>query len=130
MANEPIEILTLAASEKGTYAITGIQFLDEDDEIVTPIATTVKWCLTTKAGVVINNKQNITIISAASMNIVLSGDDLAVSGAPDKTFIANGVETKQYQRHVAIQGAINSTLGEALPVTKEFIFFIENIVCL
>lgn len=128
--NDPIEILTLKASERGTYAITNIQFLDEDDTVIPPKTDTCKYCLTDKAGVVINAKQDVIIPTTPTMNLVLSGDDLAVSGTPDKTFTSNGVITKQYQRHVALRGTVDSTLGNDLPVTKEFIFFIEDIVCL
>ena len=129
MAN-PVEILELAASENGTYAIDSIQFLDEDDSVVTPNTDTVKYCLTDKSGTVINSREEVAIVSAASMTVLLSGDDLAVSGEADKTFTRNGAIIKQYQRHVAVRGVINSTLGNDLPVTKEFIFYIEDIVCL
>ena len=64
------------------------------------------------------------------MVVLLSGDDLAVSGSPDETITRDGFLVKQYKRRVAVRGEIDSTLGNDLPVTKEFAFNIENIVCL
>lgn len=129
-SNMPVEILTLAAAENGTYAIDDIQFLDEDDNAVVPNADTVTWCLTDNDGNVINNREDVALTSALSMTIVLSGDDLEVSGNPERTVKKNYFDIEIYQRRVAIRGEIDSTLGNDLPVTKEFAFNIENIVCL
>ena len=132
----PVEILSANASEEGTYAIDEIQFLDSQDTpvAVTPEADSVTWCLTDKNGDIINNRENVAITSASSMTIVLSGDDLAVSGSVDKYVTRDNVIIQQYQRHVLVQGEVNTVIGtETLvntPVTKEFIFYIENIVCI
>ena len=68
------------------------------------------------------------------MTIVLSGDDLAISGVADKFTPRDGVIIELYERHVLIQGLVNTVIGtetlDNTPVTKEFIFYIENIVCL
>ena len=128
--SNPVQVLTLLASDKGTYAITNIQFIDEDNTPVTPNTDTVKYCLTDKAGNVINDKKEIAITSALTMQIVLSGDDLAVSGTPDKIVKNKDVTINQFERHIAVSGEVNSTLGDDLPVTKEFVFYIEDIVCI
>ena len=130
MANEPVEILELAASENGTYPIDDIQFLDETDTARVPNTDTVKWCLTDKLGNVINGKEDEPLASALSMIVLMSGDDLEVSGEADKTFTRKGAIIKQYQRNVAVRGEIDSDIGNDLPVTKQFIFFVEEIVCL
>ena len=128
--NQPVEVLTLAASENGTYPIDDIQFLDETNTAKVPNTDTVTWCLTDNDGNVINSREDVPLTSALSMTILLSGDDLQVSGEPDKTIIRDGFLVKIYQRRVAVRGEIDSTLGNDNPVTKEFAFNIENIVCL
>ncbi|KKN06567.1 hypothetical protein LCGC14_1075830 [marine sediment metagenome] len=132
----PVTILDTNASEEGTYAIDDIQFLDSQDPpvAVTPEVGSVTWCLTDKNGTIINSREDVPITSASSMTIVLSGDDLAISGNADKYVTRNGVIIEQYQRHVLVQGLVDTVIGtetlDNTPVTKEFIFYIENIVCL
>ena len=132
----PVTILDTNASEEGTYAIDDIQFLDSQDPpvAITPEASSVTWCLTDKNGTIINSREDVAITSASSMTIVLSGDDLAISGNADKYVTRNGVIIEQYQRHILVQGLVDTVIGtetlDNTPVTKEFIFYIENIVCL
>lgn len=132
----PVVILDTNASEEGTYAIDNIQFLDSQDTpvAITPVAVSVTWCLTDKNGNVINNREAVPIISASSMTIVLSGDDLAINGTADKFVTRDGVIIEQYERRVSVQGLVDTIIGtetlDNTPVTKEFIFYIENIVCL
>ena len=130
MADEPVQILTEAASENGTYPITGIQFKDETKTARVPNADTITWCLTDNTGNVINDREDVPLDSSLTMVVLLSGDDLGVSGSPDETITRDGFLVKQYKRRVAVRGEIDSTLGNDLPVTKEFAFNIENIVCL
>ena len=132
----PVEILSTTASEEGTYAIDEIQFLDSQDTpvAVTPEADSVTWCLTDKNGDIINSREDVPITSASSMTIVLSGDDLVISGSVDKYVTRDGVIIKQYERHVLVKGLVDTVIGtetlENTPVTKEFIFYIENLTCL
>ncbi len=132
----PVEILSTNASEEGTYAIDEIQFLDSQDTpaAITPEAASVTWCLTDKNGDIINSREDVAITSTSSMTIVLSGDDLAISGVADKFTPRDGVIIELYQRHVLVQGLVDTVIGtetlDNTPVTKEFIFYIENIVCL
>ena len=132
----PVEILDTNASEEGTYAIDDIQFLDSQDTpvAITPETGTVTWCLTNKNGDIINSLEDVAITSASSMTIVLSGDDLAISGTADKFVTRSGVIIEQYERHILVQGLVDTVIGtetlDNTPVTKEFIFYIENIVCL
>lgn len=132
----PVVILDTNASEEGTYAIDEIQFLDSQDTpvAITPEVGSVTWCLTDKNGNIINSREDVPITSASSMTIVLSGDDLTISGSADKFEIRDGVIIEQYERHVSVQGLVDTVIGtetlDNTPVTKEFIFYIENIVCL
>lgn len=131
----PVQILTKNASSEGTYAIDGIQFFDAS-EIPVPIipeAGTVFWCLTDKNGGVINGRQDVAVTSALSMTIVLSGDDLASEGTADRYITRDGAIIELRERRVAIKGEVDTVIGtetlDNTPVTKEFIFLIENIVC-
>lgn len=128
--NNPVKILSLLAPEEGTYAVDEIQFLDTDDSIITPNTDTVTWCLTDKNKNIINGKEEESIDSEESMIVVLSGLDLAVSGEADKIFVNNGVTIKYYQRNLTVKGRVNSNIGNNLPSTTEFVFFVENIVCI
>lgn len=128
--SNPVKILSLLAPEEGTYAVDEIQFLDTDDSVITPNADTVTWCLTDKNKNIINGKEEESIDSEESMIVVLSGLDLAVSGEPDKIFVNNGITIKYYQRNLTVKGRVNSNIGNNLPSTTEFVFFVENIVCI
>ena len=92
------------------------------------------WCLTDKNGTIINGREDVAITSASSMTIVLSGDDLAISGSVDKYVTRDNVIIKQYERHILVQGLVDTVIGTetlvSTPVTKQFIFFIENLTCL
>ena len=127
--NNPVKILSLLAPEEGTYAIDEIQFLDTDDSVITPNVDTVTWCLTDKNENVINGREEEEIASSSSMLVTVSGLDLAVSGEADKTLVSNGVTLEYYQRNLTVKGKVNSNLGNNLPSTKVFIFFVEHIVC-
>ena len=105
--------LTTAAVEESTFAITAA-FKDEDGSAVSPNAG-LTWTLTDKYGNVIHSRENVAIVSAASVVIVLHGDDLALR------------ETEKYfnypvARIVTLQGTYNSTLGSNLEIKDEVTF--------
>jgi hypothetical protein len=113
----PVE-LTLRADEKSTYIITA-DFTDEDDAEVTP--TYVKWKLTTGAGVVVNDLEDQEPVSASSINIVLSGDDLQV--------LARGQGGKT--RILTIEAIYDSiTYGNDLPLNGSAEFTIDDFVAI
>jgi len=109
--------LTTHAIEKSTYVMTA-SFKDEDGNAVTP--TSITWTLTDKNGVVINSKQDVAVITpAASINIVLSGDDLEVLPG----------ETNNIIRVFAVKAIYDSaTLGNDLPLRGAIQFFLDNLV--
>jgi phage baseplate assembly protein gpV len=99
-----ISTLTTVAREQSTYVVT-CSFTDETGEAATPTALT--WTLTDLAGTVINGRQDVAVAAedlASSLDIVLSGDDLAVDGAV------------QVQRVLTIEGTYTSDAGGALPL--------------
>jgi hypothetical protein len=100
--------LTASAIEKGTYFIT-VSFIDEDGNAVTPNAG-VTWTLTDSNGVVINNRKNVGITEAASVDIVLSGDDL------------QAVDSADPWRKLLIEGTYDSDAGDDLPFKDEVKF--------
>ena len=64
------------ANERSTYPIR-CTFTDATGTAVTPEAVT--WTLTTEAGAVINGRENQTEDPRPSLDVILSGADLAVS---------------------------------------------------
>lgn len=93
--------LSVDAIEQGTYVVTAV-LTDENGDAVTPTALT--WSLYNEKGVVVNGREDVAITPASTVNIVLSGDDLAISGNTDE------------RRVFLLTGAYNSSLGSGLPL--------------
>jgi hypothetical protein len=108
-------LLTTLAPEEGTYVITRT-FRDEAGTAVTPNAG-LNWTLTDTAGNVVNSRSAVAITPASSVNIVLSGDDLALSS----TYAGR-------RRVLIIEGTYNSTFGNNLPLKLECRFDIQDFV--
>jgi len=106
-----MDILFEKAIKEGTYIIT-LNFIDEDNEDDLP-PTTVLWTLQDPSGQVINNREDETETPAAEVNIVLSGDDLAITG-------------QAAERILIVHGTYNSSYGNNLPYRKGFQFEIED----
>lgn len=69
-------ILTTTATEQSTYVVS-VAFTDETGASVVPSA--VAWTLSDVEGNVVNSRSAVSVTPAASIKIVLSGDDLAVN---------------------------------------------------
>jgi len=96
------------ALEKSTYVITAA-FTDEAGTAVTP--NSIVWKLTDSSGNTINSRTGTTIaVPAASNNIVLSGDDLAIP-IPDRL-----------GRILTIIAEYDSSMGINLPLNDEITF--------
>lgn len=108
--------LTENALEEATYIITFAP-TDENGDAVTPNAASCTWTLTDLAGNVVNSRSAVAITSATSMNVVLSGNDLAVGDSYYNDW-----------RKVTLQGTYNSTLGNNLPIKEEATFRITRLV--
>lgn len=70
--------LSAVAAELSSYVIT-LTFADENGDAVVP--ETISWSLVDLSGSVINSRRDVEIaIPAASVDVVLNGDDLVVNG--------------------------------------------------
>jgi len=101
-----MELLTDTANEEGSFVV--IATLSG-----TPL--TVNWKMTDGRGNVVNSRTAETETPATTINIVLSGDDLALPDSNDTT------------RVVTVWGTYNSvTYGNGLYYTDEVSFDIQN----
>lgn len=115
--------------EGSTYAIKGIQFIDEGGDAILPNENPT-WTMCDVNGNVLHSG---TITAALSSNLILSGEQTTVLSSELATAKYNTVLGKKVyyvQRTVTVRGLINSTLGNGLPITQEFIFIIDNIDCI
>jgi hypothetical protein len=104
--------LTQSANERSTYILT-ISFFDELGIAIIP--TSIVWTLTDSDGNVMNSRSSVSIaVPAASVNIILSGDDLELTGA-------------DLRRIVYISAEYNSANGSGLPLREEFNFNILDL---
>lgn len=107
------EYLSAHAVEQSTYGIT-VAFTDDAGAAVIPNAGAI-WKLTDVSGNVINSRTAVDITEAASVTIVLSGNDLAIAN--------NGKE-----RIVYVSATYNSSIGTNLPFKREVHFYIDELV--
>lgn len=111
-------LLETHADERDTYNVRA-SFFDESatPQPVTP--TTLNWSLVNMRGEIINNRLNVPITPAATVNVVLTGADLAL---PDTS--------NEYARTRAVifRGTYNSSLGSGLILTKEVRLIIDESV--
>jgi len=95
-------ILTVRAVEQSTYVVT-VDFTDENGDPVIP--NSIAWTLSTEDGAIQNGRADMVIAApAASVEIVLSGDDLEIGDE----LAANLVLT--------VDAAYDSALGSDLPL--------------
>ena len=107
--------LTTKATEQSTYIITAA-FTDDAGAEVTPKAG-LNWTLTDSSGTVVNSRENVSIAApAASVDIVLSANDLAVSSGADLV------------RYLTIEGTYDSDAGSDLPIKDQVKFAIADLV--
>lgn len=111
-----MNILTEIAKEKSTYIVT-CAFKDENGDDAVP--SSIKWSLTDNDGTVINSRDQVTVaVPAASIDIVLYGDDLAILSS----------ETIDYvNRKVIIEAVYDSDAGSNLPFKDGIRFALENL---
>ena len=111
----PTELSSTAIVEKSTIVIRA-SFSDEDG---TPEAPgTLSWTLTTSAGVIVNSREDVEVVSpTANEDIVLYGDDLAILGTTDNRI-----------RILTLQGTYDSVLGSNLPINDSCTFMIQDLV--
>lgn len=113
--NNDITLLEKKAVEESTYSIV-IGFKDSAGSDVVP--NTLKWTLSDKSGTIINSRTEVPVVTpAASITVVLSGDDLAIPDADDA------------MRFFLIEGDYDDPdLGSGLPLRDECAFLIKKTV--
>jgi len=96
-----------------------VEFEDRDGDDVIP--TSIKWTLTTTDGVTIINEREQEDVEtpAASIEILLSGDDLALLTAE--------VSDRTVARKLTIEAVYDSDLGDDLPLNSEKSFSVRNL---
>jgi uncharacterized protein YccT (UPF0319 family) len=107
-------LLTTHAVEEATFIVTA-SFKDEDGNAATP--NEVKWTLTDQDGNVINSREDVVETPGTSVDIVLKGDDLALSAGETKGIRILTVNTKY-----------DSALGSDLPLKASAKFIVDNLV--
>lgn len=103
------------ADEEATF-IVPVQFLDEDDNPVTPNAG-LKWHLTDKFGKVINSRKDVALTPGTSVDIVLEGADLVILQGHAEEL-----------RVLTVEGTYDSSAGTGLPLKIETRFWVDNLV--
>jgi len=107
--------LTVKATEESTY-IVSMAFTDAAGDAVTPDTGT--YTLTDSSGTVINSLEDVDLAGslASSMDVVLSGDDLAVTESGNAT------------RVFTFKGTYTSDEGSGLPLKAACSFVVENLI--
>lgn len=104
------------AKESGTFAIV-VSFTDENGDTLIP--ATLFWDLVDPDDEIINDREDVEIESpAASVTIVLSGDDLPSTENNDGTYD---------HLFLVVHGTFTSDLGVGLPFQDQVRFSIEAI---
>ena len=111
-------IVSTPAQEGGTYK-TIITCKDDDGNAVTP--KTLTWTLTDYAGNVINERSNVSETPAASVPIVLSGDDLQVLSSETADTV---------KRLLTVSITYDSDAGSDLPQNQAMVFPLENLTAI
>lgn len=119
MARSTITFIDDRLAEKSTGVAT-CAFKDENGQAVTPTSAT--WTLSDTSGTVINSREDVVISSLdTSVDIVLSGDDLAISA---------GFAGDAEERVLTVEAVYDSDLGSDLPAKAECHFYIENLAAI
>lgn len=96
--------------ENGSAVLTIGPFKDEDGSAVTP--TAIRWSLTTPNGIVVNEREHVSVTPDTTVSVLLEGDDLQVG--------AYGIE-----RVFLVRALYDSTLGSNIPLIEQAKFAIE-----
>lgn len=108
-------VLTTEAVEKSTFVVP-LTFRDENGDAVVPTAAT--WSLMSEYGVTVNERSGVAFDSLAStVNVVLTGSDLATLGELDNC-----------TRLLLVEATYSSSLGTDLNLREEIEFSIRPLV--
>jgi hypothetical protein len=104
--------LTTNGTEEGTYVVTAV-FTDEDGSSVIP--NNINWWLYDSSRNIVNARSNVSIaVPAASIDVLLQGDDLAIIGTDNR-------------RVFRLEWDYDSSLGTGLPGKSEVEFEVTNL---
>ena len=107
--------LELHANEKGTYQMTAA-FTDLAGNAVTP--DTIIYTLTNVERTIINDREAVSVTPATSVNVILSGHDLAMQVG----------ESGPVKRVFTLEVVYDSDEGTNLPLNEEAIFIIDPLL--
>jgi hypothetical protein len=113
----PTIITANKAREKGSY-FPELSFADRNGDAVTP--NTMTWTLSKEDGTVVNEREDIEETPAASIVVVLFGDDLA-------TFAGDNFQ-RVLTSKITYDTIINGVTYTDLPENDELHFSIEGLV--
>ena len=108
----PIVLSENEVNERSTL-VAEISFLDEDDTSVTP--NSVVFSLVDVNNNIINSRDRVVVTPAATINIVLSDDDLALTGSASEL------------RFLVIEATYDSALGTGLTNNQQIDFVVTNL---
>lgn len=111
----PITV-TEHAREESTFPLI-VAFTYKSGTVSVPFTpNTVLWSWADKDGNIINNRSSVSLSASSSVNIVLEGTDLAITGTVRKI------------GKLLVEGTYNSTFGNNKPYTEEATIIIDNLV--
>ena len=100
--------------EKSTLKVS-VSFTDEEGTSVAP--DTLEWTLTNSTGTVINSREDVTITTPESTEVImLTGDDLSI------------VDGGDLARHLTLNGTYDSTNQNDLSLTVLITFKVRPLV--
>ena len=102
------------AVEKGSFVITA-SFTDENGDAVTP--KTVEWTLVdAETEEIVNSREQVSATPAASVDILLQGDDLAILHGQRKEL-----------RELIVEWTYDGSLGNDIPQKDMARFYVTNL---
>ena len=104
-------VLTAKAQDQSTYKVT-MAFTDSAGAAVVP--DSVVWQLTNQLGKTVNSRTGTTETPAASIDVILSGNDLDASDGQ--------------VRVLTVQAVYDSDEGNNLPLKAECMFEVEDLL--
>jgi len=106
--------MSLTTAKEGNTYIIDYAFTNENGSAVTIISGS--WSLRNNAGVIVNSRSAISILSSSAGSIILTPDDLVYE------------ENSSTMRTFTIKGIYNGEHGSACSIADEATFSITNLM--
>lgn len=107
--------MSISANEQSSVFVTAV-FTDEDGASVVPNSVT--WTLTDVGGTVVNSREDVSVSAAASVKILLEGDDLPWFGVK---------RTDTYTLKVLFEALYDSGVETDIPLKEEETILVSNL---